>query len=216
MAAKSGPPRTPRRPTWTRRRPPLPPPPPAAGGFPPEPIITAIDAFNRAALATGGTKAARYGAWADYNGHRYDVIRTIRGYATGYTWSGWNVTERGTFAECVEAAARGARRPEKGSSAWCAVNASEPLTEEQIGILLSHGFEPCTDEARDAWEAKLPWQARTEPASPHTRVGFAFYAVRMEREEGVPASLFFEAASNEDWRAKVADWKRAERERRAW
>ncbi len=181
--------------------------------LPPSPL-SAVDAFNRAALATGGVSYATKGAHADYNGHRYEVRwNGYKGYWTcGYQWSGWNVICRGSFAECLDSALRAHRNGGRGSSvqADLTVYESESKPSDLDGaeaLLKSAGLEVYNDAALERYESTLPWQARSEKVTPHTRTGYAHYAVRECREQGVPANLFLEAESHNAWMAAVKAWK---------
>lgn len=183
---------------------------------PPVKPVTTIDAFNRAALATGGVARAADGAYADYNGHRYEVTwLAIRGYWTcRYTWAGDHVVFRGSFAECLDAAVDAMQRGGRGSSVRVDLPDRDTVGDCNVadlrGLLAEEGFVPYTDATIDAYEATLPWQARSYSTGP-TRIGYAFEAVRAEREQGVPATLFFEAASHVYWLDAVRAWKDARR-----
>jgi hypothetical protein len=175
--------------------------------LPPVPV-SAIDAFNRAALATGCVDSAMKGAYADYNGHRYEMSFNDHRHAwiCGYMWSGWNVIARGTFEDCLRTAVRAVGA--KGSS--LEVKLANPPTPSAEAPLRASGLVPKGPDALDAYEATLPWQARSE-ARGTTRVGYAFLAVREWRVDGVPADLFFNAGSYSAWQEAVAVFKAARR-----
>lgn len=176
--------------------------------LPPVPV-SAIDAFNRAALATGCADSAMKAAYADYNGHRYEMAyNDFRAcWIVGYMWSGWNVIARGSFEDCLRTLARAVGA--KGSSAE--VRLATPPTPHAEACLRAAGLVPKGPTAVDEYEATLPWQARTEPRG-STRVGYAFLAVKEWRVDGVPADIFFAAESCDAWQETVAAFKAARRQ----
>lgn len=170
--------------------------------------FSAVDAVNRAALATGSVHLAQVGAHTDYNGHQYRVYQSIPDRAAGtwsvaYTWGGLNyVTRRVPFADALRAAVNAASRGVGGS---VLVEGSSPEVEAAClaaGLVPYEGPKTAFDHAA----ATMPWQCGGTWLG-HTSVGHAFVAVREERERRIPVSLFLEAASYEDWRARVASFK---------
>lgn len=175
---------------------------------------SAVDAVNRAALATGSHRIASIGAHADYNGHQYRVYQTIRDqragtYTVNYTWGGLNYVARGVpLAEAVGIAVEHASQGRGGS---VIVEASGPEAEV---ICRSAGLVPYEGPKTefDHTAAAMPWQCGGIWHG-HTSVGHAFVAVRMEREQGISTHLFLEATSYEDWQAKVEAAREARRAR---
>lgn len=149
------------------------------------------DAVNRAALATGSTRAAAAGHQADYNGHRVTVsFNTFRQYwVADYTWAGRVVLARGSFENCLIAALREYTRGALGSSVHVVLR-DEDLDEAQLAIL--HGFLPKAEaEAKDA-----EWR--------DARYAETHHALNMEGQLGIPAVTFLiQSTSVEDFRAKI-------------
>lgn len=183
---------------------------------------SAIDAYNRAALATGSARYAQIGAHADYNGHAYHArvaIKrhrpTVPTYNLGYQWSGWNrVLSDTTFEEVLRVGLLHAGRA-RGSSLLVSIGEQDDLPARAAECRAAglHPYEgPRT--AYDHRTETMPWQCGGEWLG-YTSVGHAHIAVGLERNDGVPASLFFEASSVEAWRVAVEHFRAERRARNA-
>jgi hypothetical protein len=175
---------------------------------PPKPP-SPIQAFNRMALATGGVVNAERGAHADYNGHRYEVaFNDHRGYwIAGYQWSGWNVVSRGAFEDCLQEAVDACLRGGIGSQVRVDLSNGVIDQEAAEALLTGYGLAPYDEAAQEAYEAQQPWQCRSYVTG-HTRVANVCEAIQAVRQ-GVPLDLWLSAESVEDWRSKVATYRKS-------
>jgi hypothetical protein len=175
--------------------------------------FSVLQAVNRAAIATGSARNAMVAHDADYNGHRAVVSKNAYGsYGAHYTWAGLNwLARRATFLDACAAAKREYDRGALGASAVATLDLRE---------LDEHAAETALTEARAALQA-AGWQELPEGADLQAALSGewwtplhaeAFHAVRAERERGIPVCLLWEAASIDDYRAKVATFVKTRRD----
>lgn len=178
----------------------------------PTTALTPVDALNRAFLATGSASDSVKGMGADYNGHRYEATpgRT-GGYSVSYFWAGLHWVGRGvSLHEATRLLKHHARRG-RGGSGLIELRPTDD-TPEVVAMLTADGFVPYDGPktAHDHFATTMPWQCGGRWHG-HTSTAYAFEAVRMEREQGVPTDLFLRATSYEDWMAKVEAFRAARR-----
>lgn len=166
----------------------------------------AIQALNRLAIATGSPERAKSAIGADYNGHQLEVTwNSYKGhYVAGYTWGGFNRLASGSFDVCLAAALRSHDRGQLGSSIVVKLRMGD--FDALAMCRAADRLEPWSEEAVDKHKATWPWQTHA-PRIGHTRIAYTAKALRLERQEGVPTSLFLRAESPEAWDDAVQAWR---------
>ncbi len=170
---------------------------------------TALDALHRAeAATTSNLRMALLARTASYNGHKYHIVEAARLAARYNVYHRWGVTvfaARGvTFAEALSAATAAVHDGGRGASAHMDVRIGAAEAEQ----CRCAGWRPYTAEAVQVhFDTTMPWQCGARPAATGTTIGYAFDALRRERERGIPTRLFVVATDHADWEARCADWK---------
>jgi hypothetical protein len=155
-----------------------------------------VDAINRAAAATGSCRYAMAAGNADYNGHHVNVRWNSykRGFQAYYTWAGLRWLAHSTTIERALAAALSEHA--RGALGSTVMVTFQDAPEEQQAIARAAceaaGLVPYSEEAQAAHDASWRTPLYAE----------CFHAIRMEREDGIPATAFLLAAKD------LADYER--------
>ena len=172
--------------------------------------FTAVDALNRAAIATGGAGQAAVARDADFNGHRYEAAPALRNrgtYNVFFQWAGHNMLAR--EVDLLSALRLVCQRAQVGRGGSGIVTLADDADIDintaacrAAGLVPYAGPETAFQHGIDA----LPWQCGGVWKG-FTSVGYAFAAIRLAREQGIPTSLFLEAESYAAWQDAIASYR---------
>lgn len=159
---------------------------------------TIADLINRRLLATGSVVSAQRGHFADYNGHHVRVwFNEYRRYwIAEYIWGGREVVARGSFRQCVHAAAEFHRT----QGAMGCVTVGGEISDEDREFCASLGMEPYSDEIASARiRAMFGWK--------FDQVGTAIW---LGQHCGSAATSFLvRCETQEEYEAKLAEERKA-------
>jgi hypothetical protein len=162
-----------------------------------------IDSLNRMSAALGSPRRAMGASHADYNGHRITVRWNSyrRYYVAGYTWAGWRVIGRGSFATCLRAAMREHNRGALGSSVTITLREGDAeaaaLAEATEGIV--SGPQPAEADWY-TWRHKAAARCARDTARPGAATLIFDWDLMQEAEDRSEYEAALKAKHGRVWR----------------